>query len=406
MIEVDEALTLCLAEAGPLQMVRVPLEDALDNVLAEDVSSDVDSPPHDKSLVDGYAVVANDVGSGKVELEILEEITAGDCPTKPVRPGTATRIMTGAPIPAGADAVVMVEQTKSGNESNDPPTVLIHVGSIVEGQHIMRRATSLHDGQVVLSAGRVIRSAEIGLLAEVGQSNVPVIRRPTVSILATGNELVPASDRPGAGQIRNSNSPMLSAAVRKTGGEPNDLGIGRDDESELTHFVQKGLKSDVLLLSGGVSMGVLDLIPKVLSRSGVQQVFHKVRLKPGKPLWFGVLPSEDGNRLVFGLPGNPVSGFVCFELFVRPVILALAGHTRTQPSRFSAQLSQPHTHRGDRPTYWPAKLVRENGQGFVEPLDWRGSADLRTLAEANCLAFFPAGDRVRNVGDCVQVQSI
>jgi len=401
MINVEEALELVLECARAKTPKTVSLEQALGRVLAEEITSDIDSPPHDKSLVDGYAVLAADAKVTPVELTVNEEVTAGETPSLPVTTGTATRIMTGAPIPAGADAIVMVEQTES--VEGQAADVRLAKQQVQGGQHIMRRATSLRRGEVVLSKGALVRPIEIGLLAEVGRPQVSVFPAPNVAVLSTGNELVPAGDAPGAGQIRNSNGPMLGALVQRAGGRHIDLGIGRDDQKSLSQLVGRGLEADVLVLSGGVSAGVLDLVPGVLASLGVAQVFHKVDLKPGKPVWFGVLADPKGDKLVFGLPGNPVSSLVCFELFVRPAMARLAGGSADRLATQSARLTNDHRHRGDRPTYFPARLRPVEGQSQVELLAWKGSADLRTLSSADCLAFFPKGERAYHAGDEIEV---
>jgi molybdopterin molybdotransferase len=265
----------------------------------------------------------------------------------------------------------------------------------------------------------------VGLLAEVGRVTLSAIPRPTVAILSTGNELVPAAETPGPGQIRNSNGPMLAALVQSAGAVPHDLGIARDEPDELRRLIADGLRSGVLVLSGGVSAGVLDLVPGVLAELGVRQVFHKVNLKPGKPLWFGVrADAECGTRnpdstaaetphsafripnssaLVFGLPGNPVSTLVCFELFVRPALRRLAGRPAAEQQPLVARLTRDFTHKGNRPTYHPARLDTADGRPVVAPVAWQGSADLRAFAEANALVHFPEGDRHFPAGQEVEV---
>ncbi|MDX1948656.1 MAG: molybdopterin molybdotransferase MoeA [Pirellulaceae bacterium] len=403
MLSVDEALKLVLDHAPPLPARSIPLESVLGCLLAEEVASDIDSPPHDKSIVDGYAVIASSVSQPNAVLSVLEEVTAGALPTRPVEPSTATRIMTGAPLPAGADAVVMVEKT-SLEMAPSGERVTIHEPPARAGQNIVRRGTSMRRGQTVLPAGTAIRAIELGLLAEVGRESVLAIPRPRVAILATGDELVPHGQVPSAGQIRNSNGPLLAGLVRQAGGEPVELGIARDEKGDLARLVLSGLDADVLVLSGGVSAGVLDLVPQVLADLGVRQVFHKVNLKPGKPLWFGERIKADGRRtVVFGLPGNPVSSLVCFELFVRPALAKLCGVEPKGLPQIWAALAIEHQQRGDRPTFWPAKL--ESGE-LVTPLAWQGSGDLRTLAEADCLAYFPPGDRIFAAGEMVAVSLI
>ena len=328
MLSVDAALDEVLKRAAQHAAVDGSLGEALGLVLAADVASDVDSPPHDKSVVDGYAVIAAEVADRPAVLDVLEEVTAGQVPTHPVRPGTAVRIMTGAPLPSGADAVVMVEQTEQIDSPERGAAALARVRlasqRVTPGQNIMRRATSIARGDVVLRAGARIGAAEVGVLAEVGCVRPRVVPRASVAVLSTGNELVDASHKPAAGQIRNSNGPMLLAAVAAAGARAVDLGVARDEAGDLSERIERGLKADVLVICGGVSAGVLDLVPQTLERAGVERVFHKVNIKPGKPLWFGVHGTPPA-RLVFGLPGNPVSSLVCFELFVRPAIGRLAG---------------------------------------------------------------------------------
>ena len=405
MLSVEQALKLVLDHAHPLpwpQTLAVSdagTSEALGCVLTEPVTSDIDSPPHDKSIVDGYAIIAADAAEPGAELTVIEEITAGAVPTRTVERGTATRIMTGAPIPAGADSVVMVEQTELVGDR-----VRIHQSPVKPGQNIMRRASSLTSGQVVLPAGKTLRPIEIGLLAEVGRSSVKGINKPLVAVIPTGNELVRMSEVPGPGQIRNSNGPMLRALAESAGARAREFPIVPDDPDQLRIFIMMGFGSRIIVLSGGVSAGVLDLVPGVLRDLGVQEVFHTVNLKPGKPLWFGVKdePQTQTRTLVFGLPGNPVSGLVCFELFVRPAIEKLSGREPKGLPRVTAKLTQEHKQRGDRPTYWPAVLVEDGDQRKITPLPWQGSGDLRTLSDANCLAHFRAGERVFAVGDEIE----
>jgi molybdopterin molybdotransferase len=266
-------------------------------------------------------------------------------------------------------------------------------------------------GDVVLRSGGVLTPAQIGLAAEVGRAMLSVVPRPRVAILSTGDELVPAGVVPSAGQIRNSNGPLLAALTTRAGGVPVELGIARDDRVDLRAKIAEGLKADALVLSGGVSAGVLDLVPSVLEELGVQQVFHKVNVKPGKPLWFGSFKANDGAvKSVFGLPGNPVSTLVCFELFVRPAIERLSDKAWL-PARETQEwtLLNDFVHNGDRPTYWPGiRLVIAEGKfsSGVVPLEWKGSGDLRTIAEADCLICFPAGDRRYAAGETVQVRAL
>lgn len=420
MLSVEEALQHVLTVAQPGAAERVALRDSLGRTLAEDVASDVDSPPHDKALVDGYAVQSADFSrrgaqesDQNIEMEVIEEVTAGAVPTRAVAAGRAVRVMTGAPIPDGADAVVMVEHTAWHAEAGVPLGVVQFAHKDVRpSQNIMRRAVSLRRGQVVLGSGTPLRPSEIGLLAEIGRHDVSVFCRPRVAVMPTGNELVEPGVVPGPGKIRNSNGPMLLACAARAGAAVVDLGIGRDDREQLQELVRRGLDCDALVISGGVSAGVLDLVPEVLANLGVRQIFHKVQMKPGKPVWFGVAggtgstDSNDAKTLVFGLPGNPVSSFVCFELFVAPALALMCGRPEADPIRLQAALSHPHEHRGDRPTYHPARVSWPDGAAVVEPIAWRGSSDLRALADANALALFAAGDKQYGAGDLVSCQML
>jgi molybdopterin molybdotransferase len=407
MLTVDDALRLVLENVRPVAAREVALAEALGCLLAQPATSDIDSPPYDKSIVDGYAIRSADLRDGAAELRVIEEVTAGRVPTHAVEPGTATRIMTGAPVPAGADMVVMVEKTRQPT----PETVHIDGAKPTAGGNIARRGNSMRRGETVLpAAGRgVLTPSEIGLLAEVGRGRVAVVPRPHVAVLATGDELVPADATPQDGQIRNSNGPMLSAFVTRAGGSAHDLGIARDDPEDLRRKIADGLTFDALVLSGGVSAGVLDLVPGILAELGVVAVFHKVSLKPGKPIWFGTYTDGQGTaKPVFGLPGNPVSSLVCFELFVQPAISRLRGvHWGIQPIEYIEQITEPFTHRGDRPTFWPGVrrgFDHERGTGLVSPCKWQGSGDLRGIVAADCFLCFPAGDKHYSAGDEVAVR--
>ena len=283
MLSVTQAFDKLLATVEPLAAVSLPLSDVLGLTLAEDISAPADSPPFDKALMDGFAVRAADVASGFVSLKVVEIVTAGRVPSKSVGPGEATQIMTGAPLPEGADLVVKIEETLP-----DIDSVHVTMKSITPGANILRRGTSVRAGDVVLKAGMKLNGSRIGALAELGRAVVQVHRRPTVAVLATGDELVPIDETPGPGQIRNSNEAMLIAQIQAAGAIPIPLGFARDNRTDLRAKIQEGLQCDMLVLSGGVSAGMLDLVPSELKAAGVHEVFHQVALKPGKPVWFGV----------------------------------------------------------------------------------------------------------------------
>jgi molybdopterin molybdotransferase len=293
--------------------------------------------------------------------------------------------MTGAPIPDGADAVVPVEQTRLA----DPSAVELQQIDPPRGQNILPVGSSVRAGDVVLHARAEVRPIEIAILAEIGRAMVPVFPRPRVAILPTGNEIVPVGEKPAHGQIRNSNGPMLLALATRAGAEAVELGIARDEPDALRRWIEQGLAADVLVLSGGVSAGAFDLVPSMLAELGVEQVFHKIALRPGKPLWFGLKDDGDRRVLVFGLPGNPVSSLVCFELFVRPAIAAMLGRGFVGPPVVQAKLRHDFAHSGGRAACLPARFDAGADAASVEILPWQGSADLAALAHANALARLP-----------------
>lgn len=408
MLTVAEALDAIVNAVGRGPVVGVSLDDALGLVLAESIISEVDSPPFDKSLMDGYAVRSSDVDSNRTDLDVIEEVTAGHVPTREVGAGQAIRIMTGAPLPAGADSVVPVEETefRSGTSSLVLGRVSIRTsGSLRSGQFVLKCGAALQRGAQVMTAGRILRAQEIAALAELGHSPVQVIRRPRVAILATGDELVPAEQSPGPGQIRNSNEPMLAAQVEQAGAAAVRLGIARDERTHLRERILAGLECDFLLLSGGVSAGKLDLVPSELAAAGVRQVFHKIQMKPGKPLWFGVLGRRDGlgSCFVFGLPGNPVSSMVCCELFVRAALRRWQGLEPAIGEPIRARLTAEISMSSNRPTYHPAHLEWTSEGPRVSLVDWVGSSDVCATVEANCTALLQAGDHKWNAGDLLDV---
>jgi molybdopterin molybdotransferase len=397
LLEVTDAQSLVLQQARPLPPVRTSLTPAaLGLVLAEDIHSDLDMPPYDKALMDGYAVRTADLPGGRGELTVVEEVTAGKTPARRVEAGQATRIMTGAPIPAGADAVVMVERCQSA----DGVRVRVEDRPPSPGQNILPRGREMRRGDCVMPAGTRLRPQEFGVLATVGRDAAKLHPAPRVAVLPTGDEIVEASQSPGPGQIRNGNGPMLLAQVARAGGVPLALGIARDQRDSLRPLIGEGLRTDVLLLSGGVSAGKLDLVPEVLREMGVRPHFHKIRMKPGKPLFFGTREQT----LVFGLPGNPVSTFVCFELFVRPALRRLRGESEVGPPKVRARLAKEFAARNDRPTYYPAWLDQaEDGSWRARAADWFGSPDLRGLLRANALLFLPAGEHAWREGEAIDV---
>jgi molybdopterin molybdotransferase len=393
MLEVADARAEVLARAVPLRPSSAVLAPGLvGRVMAAGAAADRDWPPFDKSLRDGYAVRSSDPAGA--ELLVVEEIPAGVTPKRGVGPGECSRIYTGAPIPPGADAVVMQEDAATTGDRvrvNAPPR---------PGQWVYRRGAEMRAGEIVVPVGSVLTPAALGVLAGVGCVEVSVFGVPRVAVLATGDELVDARESPGPGQIRNTNGPLLTALASAAGGEAIDYGVARDTRDALREPLIPALgTTDVVLLAGGVSAGAYDLVPDVLKELGVEAHFHKVRMKPGKPLLFGTR----GDTLVFGLPGNPVSAFVCFHLFVKPALRVLAGHRDSGPRTVMLPLAAPLAESNDRPTYRPAVLEPAEVGWSVRPLDGGTAPDLCGMAPADALLALPAGDARYDAGMPVPV---
>jgi molybdopterin molybdotransferase len=398
MLEVADALAEVLKHARPLKTEVAALTTAaLGQVLAVDITADLDSPPFPKALRDGFAVRSADCISPNAELTVIEDVPAGKVPTKPVGAGEASRLFTGAPIPVGADAVVMQEHA----QPLDGGRVRIADAMVKPRQHIYAQGTEMRAGAVVLKAGTPINPTAFGVLASVGKTAVPAYPFPRVGVIATGDELIEANMKPRPGQIRNTNGPMLTAQTVRGGGLPRYLGIARDNHAITRSLVAEGLEvSDVVLIAGGVSVGDRDLVPAVLRDLGVTIHFQQVRVKPGKPLLFGTGPK---GTLVFGLPGNPGSSFVGFELFVRPAIRILGGHEHPGPRTIRLPVTDAVAESNDRPTYHPAQLVQGETGWSVRPLPWSGAPDLVGLQPADALLALPAGDTRVDRGELVDV---
>jgi molybdopterin molybdotransferase len=375
VLSVDEARAIVLRDVPPPREIDVDLAAAAGSVLAEEVRIDRDLPPFDRAMMDGYAVRSADVGPRRV----VEDIPAGRPASRPVGPGEASKIMTGAPMPEGADAVMPVEKADRAGE-------LVTLREAARpGLHVAPRGSDLPKGALVLGRGHLLRPAEIGALAAAGRPRVKVFARPRVAVVATGDELVPAGAEPGPGQIRNSNGPMIAAQVRGLGLDGDDLGQVGDDRDAIRAKIREGLKRDVVILSGGVSAGDWDLVIPALEAEGIALAMHRVAIKPGKPFCFG--PG------VFGLPGNPVSAFVIFEVFVRPHLGRRMGADLERP-RVRARLEGPGPKPVDRTHYLPAR-VRMGDDASAELLPWKGSADLFAVTKANAFAVIPPGAAVR-----------
>jgi molybdopterin molybdotransferase len=382
LIPVEAALDIVLAHASPLPSEVVALADVVGRVLAEDVRADTDLPPFDRSAMDGYAVRAEDVAASPVTLPVIAQIRAGQVHDQALGAGQAIQIMTGAPVPPGATAVQQVEKTRALDGGRS-----VEILSPIEpGMNIARRGTEVKAGDVVLARGLRIDPAALAVLASVGKGRVVVSRRPRVCVVVTGDELVDVHERPGPGQIRNSNGYAVEAQAREAGAEVRSLGIVSDHSERIAEAMAIGLEFDVLLLSGGVSEGVFDLVESVMARFGIDILFDKVAIKPGAPLVFG----RRGTTLVFGLPGNPVSAQVTFDLFVRPALLRMQGARVAARPVIDAELIEGVGNRSGRKAHLPVRVRFEDGRFVARPVRSMGSADLVAHARANAMVILEA----------------
>lgn len=383
MIPVEEAVGRLEAATGALASVEVSLEEAHGRVLAETVVADRDFPPLDRSAMDGYAVRAADVPRPGCELELAGEVRAGQpVGDLTVGPGQAVRIMTGATVPPGADAVVMVEKTEERTAEgrvriDDAPR---------PGRHVRRRGEDRERGAVVVERGAPIHAAEIAALAALGRTSVRVHRVPDVRVLSTGDEVVEPDRVPGVHQVRNSNAHTLLAQLAELGIRGRYLGIAGDDRGALDRRLAEGLRGDLLLVTGGVSVGNYDLVAESLAAAGMRRILYKVAVKPGKPL----LAGRRGECLVLGLPGNPVSTFTCFFLFAAPVLRRMLGYRRWRNRPQRASLVEPLEAAPGRETYHLARLETGPGGLAATAIRSAGSGDVLGLARANGFVVTPA----------------
>src|SRR5512132_2983509 len=379
-LSVDEALERVLARIEPLAPTEVGLLDALGGVLTQDATADRDVPPFRNSAMDGYAVRGADVTRDGVTLRVVGEVAAGSLPERAVEAGEAIRIMTGAPMPDGADTVVRVEDTDNG------ASVVTINKATPKGVAVRQAGEDLRRGEVVLARGTLIRHPEIGVLASIGRAKVNVVRRPNVAVLSTGDELVDIDEQPGPGQIRDANRYAIAAAVRARGCAEVELGIARDSADDLRHALGNAAFGDLVVTSGGVSVGDHDHVKPVVDAMGHMD-FWSIAIRPGRPLAFGELRTKRGAVPIFGLPGNPVSALLTFELFVRPAILKLAGHTKLQRPRTKARLLD----RIEKPSGLRmfARAIYDESAGTVRSTGPQGSGILRSMSLASALIDLP-----------------
>ena len=412
MLSVEEALERILSFFHVLEVEDKPILEAQGQVLAEDVVGQVDIPPWDNSAMDGYAVQASSVhGASEVApslLRVIGAVAAGDVPEQTVAPGTAMRIMTGAPIPSGADAVVPFEDTDEEERSasaSQLSEIGVYRGAALSA-NIRPAGQDVQKGQGVIEKGTVLRPAEIGVLASMGYSKVRVVRRPVVGILATGDELLAPGDQHSPGKIYDSNSYSVDAAALNAGAIPRLLGIARDDVESLGSKLHEGLWSDMLITSAGVSKGDYDLVKDVLTRYGKIE-FWSVRMRPAKPLAFGVLDGPDGRSVPhLGLPGNPVSALVAFEQFGRPAIYKMMGKGNARRPVIEAVLEQPIYNADGRRVYARAIVTKREDTYYARLTGHQDSNLLTSMARANGLAICPEDVPKKDAGEKVKVQML
>ena len=398
MIQVQEALDKILTKIQFKGVEKVSLDQALGRVMAEDVVSRINNPPLDNSAMDGYAVIAGDIQSATpenpVKLEMVEEIAAGYTAKGTLKPGQTMRIMTGAPIPPGADAVLMQEDTQKDGDS-----ILCLDRADVE-ENIRRAGEDIKIGESVLKKGTTLSPAHIGMLAVIGRSQIAVSQRPTVAILSTGDEILELDETPEGPQIFNSNGHMLAAQIKSAGGIPVYLGIAKDTEEDLMEKFAWALKADIVVSSGGVSVGDYDLVKSTLQKMGQEMLFWKVAMKPGKPLAFGRI----GKTPIFGLPGNPVSSFVSFEQFVRPSLRKVLGCSDLSHKTVQAKLTRTIHKKPGRLHFLSSIVSWADGEYTVTPAGEQGSGILKSAANANGLLIFPLEAEEIKQGQEVAVQ--
>jgi molybdopterin molybdotransferase len=371
----------------------IDLDQAGGRVLAEPVKADRDYPPFNRSARDGFAVIASDVAKTPARLRLIGQTRAGESSRFRLQPGETVEIMTGAPGPEGADAVVMVEySTRDGKH-------VTLTQSVLSGRNLILQGSEVPAGSLILKPGTTLDYRQIALLAAVGQSRVSVYRRPRVALLSTGDEVVPIEAIPEPFQIRNSNAFSLAAQVRRRGGEPVVLPIAPDETGRTRELIEQGLRSDLLLLSGGVSMGKYDVVEQVLQELGAEFFITQVAIQPGKPLVFGRV----GATPVFGLPGNPISTMVTFEVFARIALDRLAGRPDSPLPFVQARLGSDFQHKPVLTRFLPAILTGDYGEATVNPVKWQGSGDLVAAAQANCYLVAAAGRASWKAGEWISV---
>ena len=412
MLDVEEALKRIMTFFVPLPAVDVPLLDALGQVLAVPLVAPINIPPLDNSAMDGYALRAADIsqagGKSPVDLRVIGHIPAGTVSDQTVEPGTALRIMTGAPIPGGADTVVAFEDTDEV-ERRDAGGSMEKVGvrlAAETGENIRPAGEDVQQGSVVLESGTVLRASELGVAASLGMDTVPVIRRPVVAVLATGDELLEPGEAHQPGKIYNSNNYSVAASVSAFGGVPRVIGVARDTEASVEEALALALDADMVITTAGVSKGDYDFVKDVLAKRG-EIALWSVRMRPAKPLAFGALDAPDGRRVPhLGLPGNPVSALVAFEQFARPAIRKMMGKELAPRPTVQAILDDPVNNYDGRRVYARVVVYLENGGYRARLTGNQSSGVLTSMARANGLAICPEDRSLLEAGETATVQML
>lgn len=389
----EEARATILGHVSELEPEPVALLDAIGRVLAADVIAPCDMPRWDNSAMDGYAVRAADTATA-AGLRVAGYIPAGTCSSEAVLPGTAAKILTGAPLPPGADTIVPVEEAEEREGSVFVPR------NVRLGAHVRRKGEDIRAGESILARGTVVGAPEVSLLAGLSRLSIPVVRRARVAILSTGDELVSPGEPLSPGKIYDSNALAVAAAVKQIGGEPVSLGIARDDRASLRAALVEGLRADALVTTAGVSMGDRDLVREVLDELSVRQVFWKVDIKPGRPTAFAV----HGAKPVFSLPGNPVSTLLTFDQFVRPALLKMMGHRAVLRPLVRAVFQEDFARKPGRVSFLRVRLERRDGGLLARTSGNQETGILKTMLQADGIAIIPAEQGAVRAGDLVDVQ--
>jgi len=410
MISVEEALERIISTVHVLEPEVKPILNCTGQVLAKDVMAGFDIPPHDNSAMDGFAVLAGDTSTAGIKdpvyLDVIGEVAAGYTSSLRLTEGKAMRIMTGAPLPAGADAVVQFENTDETARKRDrkPLDIIGIVEPAVRGLNVRLKGEDIQPGQVVLKKGCTLYPADIGVLASLGHAQAAVIRRPVISVLSTGDELCPAGQPLGPGQIYDSNTYTIAANIALCGGIARIIGIGRDTLASLQEKIKHGLDADMLITSGGVSRGDYDVVKDVLAKMGTIS-FWTVRMKPGKPIAFGTLKAGGGRDIPhLGLPGNPVSSMTTFERFARPAILKMLGKTAFARPTVLASIDQDIANDDGRRVYARVHVSRAADGWKASLTGPQGSGILTSMSAANGLAIVPEDCPLARAGDKLTVQ--